>query len=56
MEPTIKLDLMRALALLPFVVFVPLVLVSLMTPVRIAVERRNDRKMRERHARVERGY
>ncbi len=46
MDPSVKLDAMRALALLPFLVFVPLVLVTLISPVRIYVERRLDRKMR----------
>lgn len=50
MDPGTKLDLMRALALLPFLVFVPLVVATLITPVRIVVERRLDRKVRERHA------
>ena len=53
MDSAIKMDLMRALALLPVFLFAPLVLVSLMTPLRIAVERRNHRRMRERHGRVE---
>jgi len=50
MDPGTKLDLMRALALLPFLVFVPLVVATLIMPVRIVVERRLDRKIRERRS------
>lgn len=51
MDPSVKLDAMRALALLPFVVFVPLVIATLISPVRIYVERHLDRKVRERSGR-----
>ena len=48
MDPASKVDLLRALALLPFLVFVPLALATLLTPVRVYVERHVDRKVRAR--------
>lgn len=48
MDAATKLNLLRALALLPVLIFAPLVLATLLTPVRIVVERRLDRKRRER--------
>ncbi len=50
MDPATKLDALRALALLPLLIFVPLIAATLITPVRVYVERRIDRKMRARHA------
>ena len=50
MDPSVKVDLLRALALLPFLVFVPLVMATLLTPVRVLVERRIDRKVRDRRS------
>ena len=51
MDPATKLDALRALAILPIFVLVPLALATLIAPVRIAVERRHERDLRERAAR-----
>ncbi len=53
MDPSIKLNAMRALALLPVLVFVPLIAATLLAPVRALVERRLDRKMRPRRSDLE---
>ncbi|MDG2308776.1 MAG: hypothetical protein P8R42_29700 [Candidatus Binatia bacterium] len=50
MDPSSKADLLRALALLPLLVFMPLVMATLLTPVRVLVERRVDRKVRDRRS------
>ena len=50
MDPSSKGDLRRVLAVLPFLVLVPLVMATLLTPVRVLVERRIDRKVRERRS------
>jgi hypothetical protein len=48
MDASLKLEIMRALAVLPFFVFLPLLLVTLLTPMRVLVERRIDRRVRRR--------
>lgn len=44
MDPATKIDVMRTLALLPLLVFLPLAAATLITPVRVYVERRLDRR------------
>jgi len=48
MDASLKLEIMRVLAVLPFFVFLPLLLVTLLTPMRVLVERRIDRRVRGR--------
>ncbi len=43
MDPATKLILMKSLALLPFLVFAPLVALTLLSPLRAYAERRRDR-------------
>jgi hypothetical protein len=48
MDASTKLALMKALAVLPLLVFLPLVLLTLLEPLRAWTERRHDRQERRR--------